>query len=357
MENNNQTKAFIKRFFMAFLCLLVVVSLPSFTIVVTINSFSPVPFIMYFIVVGASIVLDIDLSLLINVGFNKGNSAAWFLYDHALNFLSGSSLLGFFLCSIRPEPVLTVERATDLLGIEWTIFAITVAVFAVWRTLVFDKIYSREKLDNSSVKDETLKDEKAMINHLEKKNRLRRLYIMNFEPVVYIAVNLLAVCISTLCCFTEEYGFVNELFVVFAAFVCINSLATLMTEIIMWLYMKRKDLIEETRVKPSHFSDLKETKAARDFLENLDEIDKGTIKLKDFKTGDKKTDACISRCNQLLQEYRNDKQSAFANRKELVILSQQLPDLLTKTTNNYQKKINKVKREMNKIDKIMGNND
>ena len=357
MENNDETKAFIKRFFMTLLSLLVVVSLPSFTIVVTIDAFSPVPLMTYFIVVAASIVLDIVLSILINVGFNKGNPVAWFLYDHAFNFFSGSVILGFFLCSIHPEPILTVERATDLLGIEWTIFAITVGVFAVWRTLVFDKVYDREKLGNINDKDETLKDEKAMIARLERKNRLRRLYIMSFEPIVYIVVNLFAVSISTLCCFTKEYGFVNELFVFFAACICVNSLITLMGEIIGGLYLKHKDSIDETKVKPSHFSDLKAAKAAREFLENLDDIDKNAVQLKDFKTGDKKTDACVSRCYQLLLDYREDKQSAFTNKKELVALSQQLPELLTKTSNEYQKRIKKVEREINKIDKLMGHKD
>lgn len=325
----------------------------SLNIVLKISMFTEVPWYVYVIVVGTSLFVNLIISIVYNHNFDREYSIIWFLREHLSGFITSFLILNLFIISIHKETMLTWDRAISLLGVEWAIFAITIGAFAVWHALIFDKVYIFNERESVVNDESTVKKEIDEVVYLTEKSSLRYAYISNFDPVIYLVINLFAVILATASCFLMgEYSIFSETIVIFAAYCSTNALIVVMLGIVSDLSKKRKELLGKTKVKPSQINEKYDNIKILSFLHTLDELDK-KISLKDLKTDDEKMNCCVARCYQLLLEYREDEKSAFKNKNELLNLFRQLAVYGQRVVKKNNKKAKRLIREMKKISKII----
>ena len=313
-----------------------------------------VPVFVYYLVYGLTAILLIVLFVVLLHNYKKEHLFLWFLKDHFVGILSFYVLLSIFINSIHKDLCLDRGLAADLIGIEWAIFAISIGVFAVWRGLVFEKVYSDKDLDDLKKEEEAIQSEKERFIFLSEKRELRRKYISSFSPVVFIGINTIALCIATgSCLMLKDYLVASENIAFFAGFCCTNTLILVLEDVVLDLWMKRQEFINKTKVSPAEINESYDNYALYSFLGLLDELDKDG-KLRSFRSGHPDLDKAMDRCAQLLDEYKKDPSSASANKNELLSLFKYLVYTFKKMDRKTARKAKKITKLENKIKKIKG---
>ena len=354
MKSKVKDKLFgILKAFAFFLLWFFLIAIVFLNVLFKLSLFIFVQWYWYLIVVGASLLISLIATIVLKRNYQKEYPFVRFVRDHLQGFVTSFFFLNLFILSVRKDPVLDVSMAVDLLGIEWAIFGITMGTFAIWQALIFNKIYASDGNQNETdFKNEAgnkIENEIEKIVYFKVKDLRRHSYIVAFEPVVYIVVNLFAVVLATASVFLSgEYGILQETAVVFAVFCCTNSLIEVVLWIVFDLSEKRKELIAKTSVKSSQINESFDNIKVITFLQTLENIDEKTP-LKDFRSFDEELDACVARSYQLLLEYKEDEKTAYKNRNELLTLFDRFQKFGSKSIKKGKKAIKKLEHKNNKL--------
>lgn len=309
------------------------------------------PHHVYLIVAAILDILTLGFAIVLSVDYEKEPRFIWFVKEHKSGLVISMIFLDLFVFCLHDNPVFGEEKALSLLGIEWAIFAIAVAAFALWQALVFKRVYSPKDELIDLNKEITLENELKKLEFLEKQNALRQSYISNFEPVIFIGVNFLALAFSTGAFLGgAEYNIVHETFVMFAGFCCTNALCSVLLGVITEMVKKRIELVRKTKVSPIEEKETLETVEALMFLDTLEKLDKETP-LKDYESSDTKLNPLFARSYKLLEEYRNDKASINKNKKDLVELFHEIIRLNRKQSKKTKKPKRQEEESLDEADK------
>lgn len=326
----------------------------SYVIVSKVSLFFQVNQLAYWISFSISFLLSLIISISFSVNFRREHIFVWFIRNHLTGLITSVLLLLLFIVSIHKDLLLDKNTAISLLGIEWAIFAISIGSFAVWHAIVFKTVYQPH--DNDLDYDEgevSVENEIRKITYLTNKSYDNFYYTNNGESIIYIAINLIVICLATGACFLfSGYSIEVETIIIFALYCCTNTLVNIMLGIISDVFKRRKEMIKSTKVKPSEINDSFDNIKVISFISAIDFIN--TKLPPDSLTFDDPTlDDYFCKCRDVLDEYHKDKNSVIDNRKEILKLMSQLFKYAKRAGKKALKKQKLLKKELNKLQRII----
>lgn len=282
--------------------------------------FDEIPAFIPPILITIAVLLSGLFIFLISRDFAKENRFSWFVKNHFTGILLFVAFLNICVGSISDKVIMDFNKSSDLIGVAWTIYAISIGAFAVWHTLVFMRVINsnKGKYTNNETEDADEYDRRRTLIY----KSLDHINIASsFEPVIYICFNtLLNIIATSVLYFSKEYQLVQEIFVICSFVFTINTLLDVLFSIVFQLYKERKALLKETEVNYLELSSIEEYIKAKEYMEQMEELDKNEP-LTHSKYNDKKKRVIIERTIFFLEKYKKDKKIIERDYKEIASLS------------------------------------
>lgn len=219
-----------------------------------------------------TIVLTLIVLLIIHMGTKKIRIKSWLRRNYPTIILS-YCLLNMCLFAIQKKTVLSLASLKSLIGIEWTILAISCGIFIVWITLMKRQIESiklRDKPNDSVVN---------RFNNLVDKSTLSGELKAQFLVVYYLVANVFVLAIITAEMYFayEEIPNVIQVGTTVGFFLCTNTLVMLLMSIIQPIQKMKKDVLNQLGIPKTEFDWYKKLPKNIEILEILiDETGKRT---------------------------------------------------------------------------------
>ena len=148
------------------------------------------------------------------------------LRKHSISFSIAFLFFMIILVALDNSKEYNDQNITDLINIEWAIFAITVGLFTIWEAIVVSKNEDIEKVEDCI--------------GFERLKRIRNVQLKKIfnsgaiASMIFLSINLIALILTTAMYYTTNLG--NEIigrFSVVALYLCVNSLSIIFVECLL----------------------------------------------------------------------------------------------------------------------------
>ena len=159
--------------------------------------------------------------LIINKRWKKIKFIEFFI-DNVESNIAFLIIVIIFLWSINDEVFMTTTLSYNILNISWTIFGISIGAFVFWYTI------NENKFNNLILKSDSVSDYERLSLTAMKNEKVKQSFIC----VVYIFINLLALCVVSGCYFivSPQFNGIDiyiQTLLIFAMYMSTNTLAQL----------------------------------------------------------------------------------------------------------------------------------
>ncbi len=201
----------------------------------------------------------------------KSTKMGNWLSQHSPKMILFYILLNIVFISIQNETYLTLESIKDLVSVQWTIFAISVAVFLVWNVVIFQSL--KNKIPEKPIKMSLL--QKRI--YISQKGQFYEKVSLVFNSVTLLIINVLVLVLVTcsIYIFKNVDLLLQQNIVMFSFYFCTNTLICLLMDIIRPLIQEKKNMLKATKVTNSEIEEVnKIDKELEKLILVLQEIDK-----------------------------------------------------------------------------------
>lgn len=176
-----------------------------------------------------------------------------------------------FFMSVRSELIWTNDEVKEIIGVQWTILSVSIAVFLVWHVLFSSYLKSNNPIlpENPSFYD--------MYNHIKNKRDFNYDISIRFSAVVYLTINILLLIFVSTDVFITKNGeeLLTQIFVLLSMYFATNTLVALFCDLLKPIIEEKKKFYNLSKVSKED-EDLEDTieKAMFKINEKIKEIKK-----------------------------------------------------------------------------------
>lgn len=199
--------------------------------------------------------------------FTNGNN--W-IYRNIPNLMMYYTISIVCFVSIRTEIEWSKNELKDILSLEWTIFAISIAIFLVWNSFIL------KQLQESKPNDKVLKNRFEKLRFFLDKNEYYEKVSDAYSALILLCLNMFILVAATASVYIawNNSSLLHENLVIISFYLCTNTLIQLFLNIIMPLMKAKKLLLEGMTIDSKEINEVNVmNKELELLLSELSEID------------------------------------------------------------------------------------
>lgn len=321
MKNDKCNRKIVVLLILLYLGLFALFSLLFVNAFFKIKLFFDIPYFFLPIMLGVAALASAIFLCLVIPNKKRENRFTWFMKNHVSGILLSFAFLNIFIGCINNELSMDFNKASNLVNLEWTIYAVSIGAFAVWHGLVFMRLINSNKGENAEGCEDK-NDEYGKRRQLRRKSLNHMTIAGCFEPVVLIILNTIFNVLATgILYFSKEYKLVQESIIICALFFTTNTLIDVLLNIVIQLVKERRMLLNETRVDYSELNDVEDYIKAKEFIDAMEKQNQ-TKPFNYLDYDDQKKRMIIERVCFFLDTCKKDNDAIKKNFKEIASLAE-----------------------------------